>query len=98
MALGVMAGLLVAVAALIVLVLILPRLRPPEGVVRAVVLVTGPPIRYALVVAMVWYAWVVSREGPFLAILAGLALVLVIPIAAIALGTLMYGRREHPGA
>ena len=97
MALGVMAGLLVAVAALIVLVLILPRLRPPEGVVRAAVLLTGPPLRYALVVVMVWYAWARGGQGPFLSVLAGLALVLVMPVAAIALGILLYGRRERPG-
>jgi hypothetical protein len=98
MALGVISGLLVALAALIVLALILPRLRPPEGVVKAVLLVTGPPLRYALVVVMVWYAWARGGQGPFLSILAALALVLVMPVAAIALGMLMYGRTEQPGA
>jgi hypothetical protein len=98
MALGVISGLLLALAALIVLALILPRLRPPEGVVKAVLLVTGPPLRYALVVVMVWYAWARGGQGPFLSILAALALVLVMPVAAIALGMLMYGRTEHPGA
>jgi hypothetical protein len=98
MALGVISGLLLALAALIVLALILPRLRPPEGVVKAVLLVTGPPLRYALVVVMVWYAWARGGQGPFLSILAALALVLVMPVAAIALGMLMYGRTEQPGA
>jgi hypothetical protein len=98
MVLGVISGLLVALAALVVLALTLPRLHPPEGVVKAVLLVTGPPLRYALVVVMVWYAWARGGQGPFLSVLAGLALVLVMPVAAIALGMLMYGRREQPGA
>ena len=98
MAFGVAAGLLVALAALVVLAVIVPRLRPPEGVVKAVLLVTGPPLRYALVVVMVWYAWTRGGQGPFLSVLAGLALVLVMPVAAIALGMLMHGRSEQPGA
>jgi hypothetical protein len=98
MVLGVVPGLLVALAALVALALTLPRLHPPEGVVKAVLIVTGPPLRYALVVVMVWYAWARGREGPFLSVLAGLALVLIMPVAAIALGMLMGGRREQPGA
>jgi hypothetical protein len=57
-----------------------------------VLLVTGPPLRYALVVAAVWYAWAVRGEGPFLSILAGLALILVVPVAAFAASTLLYRR------
>lgn len=91
--LGVLPGLVVALAVLIVLVLALPRIRPSEGVVRVVLLVTGPPLRYALVVVAVWYAWAVRTEGPFLSILAGLALVLVLPVASLAMGGLVYGRR-----
>jgi hypothetical protein len=98
MVLGVVSGLLVALAALVVLALTLPRLHPPERVVKAVLLVTGPPLRYALVVVMVWYAWTRGGQGPFLSILAGLALVLVMPVAAMALGMLMSGRRGQPGA
>jgi hypothetical protein len=97
MAFSVVSGLLVALAALVVLAVILPRLRPPDAVVRAAVLLTGPPLRYALVVVMVWYAWARGGQGPFLSVLAGLALVLVMPVAAIALGILLYGRRERPG-
>lgn len=89
---GVVAGLLLTLAALVVLVLSLPRIRAPEGVVRVVLLLTGPPLRYALVIVMVWYAWAVGGEGPFLAMLAGLALVLVVPVAALGLGSLVYGR------
>jgi hypothetical protein len=98
MVLGVVPGLLVALAALVALALALPRLHPPEGVVKAVLIVTGPPLRYALVVVMVWYAWARGGQGPFLSVLAGLALVLVMPVAAIALGMLVGGRREQPGA
>jgi hypothetical protein len=97
MAFGVVPGLLVAMAALVVLAVILPRLRPPDAVVRAAVLVTGPPLRYALVVVMVWYAWARGGQGAFLSVLAGLALVLVMPVAAMALGMLMYGRRQQLG-
>jgi hypothetical protein len=98
MALGVLPGLLVALVALVVLTMALPRLHPPEGVIRAMLLVTGPPLRYALVVLMVWYAWNRGGEGPFLSLLAGLALVLVMPVAATALGILLYGRRgRSPG-
>jgi hypothetical protein len=93
MVLGVVPGLAVALAALVVLVLTLPRVRPSEGVVQGVLLVTGPPLRYALVVVMVWYAWALGSQGPFLSILAGLALVLVVPVAALGLGILIYGRR-----
>jgi hypothetical protein len=64
-----------------------------EGLVKVVLLLTGPPLRYALVVVMVWYAWARGGEGPFLSVLAGLALVLVMPVAAMALGLLLYGRR-----
>lgn len=92
MLLGVVPGLIVGLATLVVLVLTLPRMRPPESLVRAVLLVTGPPLRYALVVVMVWYAWTLGRQGPFLAILAGLALLLVVPVAALVLGALVYGR------
>jgi hypothetical protein len=95
--LGVTAGLLVALAALVVLVLTLPKIHPPEGAIRVALLLTGPPLRYALVVAMVWYVWAVRGEGPFLAVLAGLALVLVVPVAAIGLGSLVYGRPGRSG-
>lgn len=64
MLLGVLPGLVVALAVLVVLVLALPRIRPSEGLVRVVLLVAGPPLRYALVVAAVWYAWAVRTEGP----------------------------------
>ena len=93
MVLGVLPGLLVALVALVVLTVALPRLHPPEGVIRTMLLVTGPPLRYALVVVMVWYAWARGGEGPFLSVLAGLALVLVMPVAATALGMLLYGGR-----
>jgi hypothetical protein len=98
MVFGVISGLLVALGALVVLAVTLPRLHPPEGMVKAVLLVTGPPLRYALVVVMVWYAWARGGQGPFLSALAALALVLVMPVAAIALGMLLEGRREQPGA
>lgn len=91
MVLGVVPGLIVALAALVVLLFTLPRARPSDGLVRAILLVTGPPLRYALVIAMVWYAWVIRGEGPFLSILAGLALVLVVPVAAMGIGSLLYG-------
>jgi hypothetical protein len=81
-----------------VLVRSLPRIHPPEGVVRGVLLVTGPPLRYALVGAMTWHAWTVRGEGPFLSILAGLALVLVMPVAALGLGTLVYRGTERDKA
>jgi hypothetical protein len=90
---GVVPGLLVTLAALAVLVLTLPRIRPSQAVVRGVVLVTGPPLRYALIVVMVWYAWTVKGQSPFLSIAAGLALVLVVPVAAVGLGALIYRRR-----
>jgi hypothetical protein len=90
--LGVVPGLAVALAVLVMLVAALPRIQPPEGLVRAVLLVTGPPLRYALVGAMVWYAWAIRGQGAFLSILAGLALVLVVPVAAMGLGALLYGR------
>jgi hypothetical protein len=95
MVLGVLPGLLVALVALVVLTLALPRLHPPEGAIKAVLLVTGPPLRYALVVVMVWYAWARGGEGPFLSVLAGLALVLVMPVAAMALGMLLFGRADR---
>jgi hypothetical protein len=93
--LGVVPGLLVALAALVVLVLTLPRIHPPEGVVRGVLFATGPPLRYALVGAMTWHAWTVRGEGPFLSILAGLALVLVMPVAALGLGALIHRGTEQ---
>jgi hypothetical protein len=83
---GVVPGLLMTLAAL-------ARIRPSQAVVRGVVLVTGPPLRYALIVVMVWYAWTVKGQSPFLSIAAGLALVLVVPVAAVGLGALIYRRR-----
>jgi hypothetical protein len=86
---GAIAALLVAAlpgigagaVALVLLELILPRVRPPEGVVRAAILVAGPPLRYLLLLVATWKCWFPGGEGIVPALLLALVLGFLIPLA-----------------
>lgn len=95
MVLGVVAGLIVAFLSVLVLEAILPRIRPPASVLRAALLLTGPPLRYALLGLMVWYVWVRRHEGPGPAVGAALALALILPLLAALVARSRYGPRSE---
>ena len=78
--LPVYAAIGIALLALAVLTLALPALRPPEGVVRAGVIVAGPPLRYLLVLVAVWRTWIDPAQGLVPALFLVLGLVFAVPI------------------
>jgi hypothetical protein len=82
LALTAYAGVGIAVLALVVLEVALSAVSPPSGVIRVVVLVAGPPLRYLLLLLAVWRTWVDPPQGliPALALVLGLAF--AVPLAA----------------
>lgn len=76
------AGVGIAALALALLTLVFAALRPPAGVVRAVILLAGPPLRYLLLVVAVWRTWVDSGQGLVPALVLLLALAFAVPMAA----------------
>lgn len=72
----------IAVLALSVLSLVLAAVQPPAGVVRVVILVAGPPLRYLLLVVAVWRTWVDPGQGLVPALVLLLALAFAVPMAA----------------
>jgi hypothetical protein len=76
------AGVGIAILALVVLEVALSAVHPAPGVIRAVVLVAGPPLRYLLLLVAVWRTWVDPGQGlvPALALVLGLAF--AVPLAA----------------
>ena len=72
----------IAALALPVLTLTFAATQPPAGVVRGVILVAGPPLRYLLLVIAVWRTWVNPGQGLVPALVLLLALAFAVPMAA----------------
>lgn len=78
---GAVAGIGAGFLALVVLELWLPRVRPPDGLIRLAILVAGPPLRYVLLLAAAGKVWL-SSDGPIMALLLVLALAFLLPLGA----------------
>lgn len=85
-AFGAVAGLLAGVAALVVL-MVLARAVPAPGAatLRPLVLIAGPPLRFALLLAAAVVVWVPQAQGPLPAV--GCLVVLGLVLPAVASGT-----------
>ena len=74
------AGMAAGLVVVVVLGLLLPYLRPTEGLVRATVLVAGPPLRYALLLVAVGKTWLAPEQGLVPALILLLVLAFVVPL------------------
>jgi hypothetical protein len=70
----------VGLGAVVVLGLLMPFVRPPEGLVRIAILVAGPPLRYAAVLVAVGKTWLAPQEGMVPALLVLVDLAFLIPL------------------
>jgi hypothetical protein len=66
--------------AVVVLGLLMPFVRPPEGLVRIAILVAGPPLRYAVVLVAVGKTWLAPQDGMVPALILLVVLVFMIPL------------------
>lgn len=82
LALSAYAGIGIGLLTLVVLELLLPRVRPSDGVARAAILVAGPPLRYLLLLIAVIRIWISADGGPVPALSLVLGLAFAIPLAA----------------
>lgn len=82
---GVGAGLI----AMVLLALLMPRLRPPDGAIRAAIVVAGPPLRYILLLIAAGKVWLDAGDGPIKALLLVLVLAFLLPLVGFAV---MQGR------
>jgi hypothetical protein len=73
-------GILAALVAVAVLALAMPYLRPPDGMTRLVILIAGPPLRYALLLLAVGKVWLAKAEGMVPALVLLLALGFIVPL------------------
>lgn len=87
-----LAGILTALAVTLVLSVLMPIIRPPDGLARVGILVAGPPLRYALLLAAVGKTWLNRNEGIVPALLLLLVLAFVVPL----LGFLITQARAAP--
>lgn len=90
-------GLVAAAAALLVL-MVAARLIPPPGTrtLRGLVLVAGPPLRFALLLAAAAIVWLPREQGPLPAL--GCLVVLGLVLPAVAGGTDALVSRLRPSA
>ena len=75
-----LAGIVAGLLAVVVLGVLMPRLRPPDGVARIAILVAGPPLRYALLLVAVGRVWLAPEQGLVPALLLLLVLAFVVPL------------------
>jgi hypothetical protein len=96
-AFGAAAGLVAGVAALVAL-MIVARLLPAPGTsaLRPLVLIAGPPLRFALLLAAVLVVWLPRAQGPLPAV--GCLVVLGLVLPAVASGTEAVVARLRPSA
>lgn len=82
-AFGAVAGLLAGVAALVLLMIGAHLVAPPAaGALRPLVLIAGPPLRVALLLAAAAVVWLPQARGPLPAIGTLVVLGFVLPAAA----------------
>src|SRR5438552_11944526 len=80
------AGIVAGLVAVVVLALAMPYLRPPDAVARIAILVAGPPLRYALLLAAVARIWLAPEQGLVPALVLVVVLAFVIPLAGFLVG------------
>lgn len=91
---GAYAGIVVGLVSAVVLPIALLALRTPGPTsVRIGILLAGPPLRYALVVAAVAVEWL-ARNDPVLALVSAAVLVLLVPLVGVIMEA--PGRRLRP--
>jgi hypothetical protein len=76
------AGMAGGALTLVILELIMPRLRPPDGVVRIAIVIAGPPLRYVLLLAAIGKVWVSPADGATMALLLFVVLAFILPLGA----------------
>ena len=81
-----MNGILAALVAVAALALAMPYLRPPDGMTRLVILIAGPPLRYALLLLAVGKVWLAKEEGMVPALVLLLALGFIVPLIGFLVG------------
>lgn len=82
-AFGPVAGVLAGVAALVVLMIAVHLVAPPgTGALRVLVLIAGPPLRFALLLAAAAAVWLPQAQGPLPALGCIVILGLVLPALA----------------
>jgi hypothetical protein len=85
---GVGAGLV----ALVLLALLMPLVRPPDGAIRAAIVLAGPPLRYILLLIAAGKVWLDAGDGPIKALLLVLVLAFLLPLIGFAV---MQGRARR---
>ncbi len=81
---GPVAGVVAGYLGMLLLQVLLGGLTPAPAVVRAAILVGGPPLRYALIIVATWYEWAVRGSGPGPALVGAVLLAIVLPMIATA--------------
>jgi hypothetical protein len=66
--------------ALVLLAVLMPRMRPPDGVIRATIVLAGPPLRYILLIIAAGKVWLDPGDGPLKALLLVLVLAFLLPM------------------
>ena len=79
-------GILAALVAVAALALLMPYLRPPDAMTRLVMLIAGPPLRYALLLLAVGKVWLAKEEGMVPALVLLLALGFIVPLIGFLVG------------
>jgi hypothetical protein len=96
-AFGPLPGLVAGVAALLVLMTVARLVpTPPAGALRLLVLIAGPPLRFALLLAAAAVVWLPQAQGPLPAV--GCLVVLGLVLPAVASGTDAVVARLRPSA
>lgn len=89
-----LAGTGAGVVALVLLASLMPRVRPPDGVIRAAIVLAGPPLRYILLLIAAGKVWLDPGDGPLKALLLVLVLAFLLPMG----GFLVMQARARGGA
>jgi hypothetical protein len=76
------AGIGAGMVALVLLAVLMPRLRPPDGLIRATIVLAGPPLRYILLLIAAGKVWMDPTDGPLDALLLVLVLAFLLPMGS----------------
>jgi len=88
-------GIAAGLVAVVILGLVMPALRPPDGLSRAAILVAGPPLRYAVLLLAVGKVWLSRGDGMLPALLLLLCLGFLVPLVGFLIGQAL-ARRARP--
>jgi hypothetical protein len=75
-----LAGAGAGLVALVLLAVLMPRVRPGDGVIRATIVLAGPPLRYILMLIAAGKVWLDPGDGPLKALLLVLVLAFLLPM------------------